>query len=192
MSKLISLAILIAFISGIVLNHLISFLEESKSKEIIKQKLVKFYSLSIPNSKVEILSLEEKDGMYKCVLRITSQGRENYREVYVSKNGKILTELVVLVDESINSIQKFKDFVDCLYEKGVRIYGLTNDSATLLQLNILGRYSSKLLVACDNMIQQCQQLGITRFPTIVYNNTGYIGPLNIDFFASLTNCTPPF
>ena len=165
------------------------FFQEKFVKEKITGKLVKLYELAIPNSRVEILTLEEKNGLYKAILKINSGGRISYREVYVSKDGKLLTEGVIFVDESINSIQRFKNFVDCLYDKGVRIYGLTNDTATLLQLNILGRYSSKLLIPCDNMIEECKKVGITLFPTVVYNNTGYPGVRNIDFFVALTNCS---
>jgi len=88
-----------------------------------------------------------------------------------------------------------KNFVDCLYNKGLRVYGATQtnntaiNSATLLQLNILGRYSPKIYVSCDgDNLQTCIQIGLQALPSIVYNNTAYPGVYSAEYLANLTGC----
>ncbi|MEM5804993.1 MAG: hypothetical protein QW156_02785 [Candidatus Aenigmatarchaeota archaeon] len=159
------------------------------SIEEIKQKVKNLYELANPGVTVEIASVTEESGLYKIILKAIDMGGINYREVFVTKDGKLLTEGVVLVEESIKQITRLKDFVDCLNEKGVKIYGLNNNTATLLQLNLLGRYSLKLYVSCDgDLVQNCIQANVSQVPSVVHNNKVEPGVKSIDWFEKISGC----
>jgi len=184
-------ALLVGLLVGLVVFFGLSYTWFFVKKGQIERDVIKFYELAFPNSKVEVVSLSREHGLIKAFLKITQNGQPGYREVYVSNDGKVITESIIYLQESTERIQKFKDFVDCLYDKGARVYGLSNDTATILQLNLLGRYSPKIYVPCDNRINECIQMGIKSVPTFVYNNTGYPGVLTIDYIANITGCPSP-
>jgi hypothetical protein len=89
-----------------------------------------------------------------------------------------------------------KSFVECLDSKGLKIYGVLNQTenpqgatATLLQLNILGVYSSKLYVSCDgSFVQNCISAGVTQVPSVVFGGRVEAGVKTIEWFESVTGC----
>lgn len=182
--------LVISFLVGTLLGALMpEFKLFGPSKEEVAEEVKELYELANPGTQVEIAAILEESGLYKLILKSTGPAGITYREAYVTKDGKLLTENIILVEEFTNQIQMFKDFVDCLDEKGLRIYGLNNSTATLLQLNILGRYSGKLYVSCDGAnLQTCLNIGIQQIPSVVYNNNVYPGVKTIDWFAQQTGC----
>lgn len=191
--------ILISLVIGAVIGFLIFNYSTLFLKFDTEQKVKRFYELVFPDSRVEIVSLKEESGLYKVLAKITSAAGISYQEAYVTKDGKLLaaTDSTILVESSIEQIGKAKDFVDCLFDKGVRIYGLLNQTAnpagvqaTLLQLNILGRlYSPKLYVSCDReLVQQCLNKGITTVPSVVIGENIESGLKTIDWFVNKTGC----
>jgi hypothetical protein len=190
----------LTLIFGIVIGFLVSnFIIPMLYKSAAEQKVKKFYELIFPDSKAEIISLKEESGIYKILVKITSAGTVSYQEAYVTKDGKLLStsESTILVESSIEQIEKSKNFVDCLFNKGVRIYGVLNQTenqqgaqATLLQLNLLGRfYSPRLYVSCDaELVQQCLDKGITIVPSVVIGKDIEPGVKTIDWFENKTGC----
>lgn len=165
-------------------------------KKAIAENIKKLYELSNPGTRVEVESINEQNGMYKVILRLIGASGTNYAEAFVTKDGGLLTTSMIRVDKFIDQMQKLKDFVDCLDSKGVRIYGVLNRtaspagaSATLLQLQTFGVYSSKLYVSCDGpFIQRCVRLNITKVPTIVIENKKYEGVKTISWLEQMTGC----
>ncbi|MEM7821581.1 MAG: hypothetical protein QXX38_02080 [Candidatus Aenigmatarchaeota archaeon] len=157
-------------------------------KREVENKIKSLYELANPGAIVEVVGAFEESGIYKIILKIRDVNGITYREVYVTKDGRLLTEGVIFVEESIVQIEKMKKFVDCLDEKGVRIYGVTNQTATLLQLNLLGRYSTKLLIACDLNLERCLAANITQVPSVVAGRIVDVGIKNIDWFERVTGC----
>lgn len=158
------------------------------SEKNVSNKIKNLYELANPGTTIEIIDIKSRSGVYKVLMRGTDITGTNYKEVYVTKDGRLLTENVIFVEESIEQIQKMKNFIDCLYDKGVRIYGLNNQTATLLQINTLGMYSPKLYVSCDNRLQACTNIGLQQLPSVVYNNTAYPGVYTIQWFETITGC----
>jgi hypothetical protein len=87
-------------------------------------------------------------------------------------------------------LAKEKDFVSCLFNKGVRIVGLSNNSASILQVQALGTFGSMLYFDCsgDNL-KVCQDIGVKSLPSVIYNNTIYEGLKAADWFVTATGCT---
>lgn len=138
----------------------------------------------------EILSTVETNGIYKVVIRFTDfNGQKTTQDVYITKDGKLIAERFIIADNYKELLEKQKEFIECLLDKGVRILGQTNDTATLQQFTVLGTYSYKLFVSCsDENEEACRNLGVTRYPTTVYNSTGYSNIYTPEFFAQLAGC----
>jgi len=185
------IGLLLGFSLAIVYQFVSSFFKE---KEVV-EKVRKLYEIANPGSTVEVVSIKEEGNLYKLLLKISMFGGTNYLETYVTKDGKYLSENVIFVKESIERMEKMKKFVDCLFDKNVRIFGAMNtnvseiNTATQLQLNILGRYSGKIYVSCDgDAIQQCINIGLTSLPALVYQDQAYYGVFTAEAIANLTGC----
>jgi len=188
--RLWAIAIALALLAAVVLVGLgfVSFSLGLPKSEVGK-KIKNLYELANPGTTVEILTLTEESGLYKAVLRASGVGGTNYAEVYVSKDGKLLTQNVILVEQSIEQIKKLKDFADCLDGKGVKIYGISNHTATLLQFNILGIYSAKLYVSCDGaLVQNCISANVTQVPSVVFGGRIEPGVKTVEWFEQATGC----
>ncbi len=189
---LISVSLIIGILVGYFIPDVISYISRPK----IEEDIVKLYELANPGTMISVESVKDMGNIYRVLLKVVSNRGTNYQEVFVTKDGKYLTTSIVFVKESIKSISSLKNFVGCLNSKGVRIYGITNStqspqgaSATLLQLNILGRYSTQLYVPCDGeFVNNCLKVGVTQVPSVVYNGKVYPGVYSIPWFENLTGC----
>lgn len=168
----------------------------SLPKGEVSKKVKNLYELANPGTTVEIISMTEESGLYKAVAKVTGSSGTTYTEVYVTKDGNLLTQNVILVGQSIQQIKKLKDFVDCLNGKNLRIFGVLNQTenpqgatATLWQLNILGIYSTQLYISCDgSLVTNCLNYNINQVPSIVVNNTLYSGVKTLEWFEQVTGC----
>lgn len=185
------------FLLGIVIGYFVSNFTYFFARAQTENKIKTFYELILPGSTAEVMSLKEESGMYRALVKVTSSTGVSYPEVYVTKDGKLLSTLdsTILLETSVKQIEQQKNFVNCLYGKGVRIYGLANQTtqggvATLLQLNVLGRiYSPKLFVSCDDvLVQQCIDAGVYQVPSVVMGNYTEPGVKDINWFESKTGC----
>jgi len=184
-------------ILGILVGYFVSNLPFILTTQTVEQKVKNFYELALPGTTAEVVNLKEESGVYKALIKMTNPNGINYQEVYVTKDGKLLSPVdsTILVEGSIEQIGKSKNFVDCLYDKGVRIYGLSNQStqggvATTLQLNLLGIiYSPKLFVSCDDQFaQQCINIGVSQVPSVVIGKNIDAGMKTMDWFVNKTGC----
>ena len=162
----------------------------------IEKNLKNLYELANPGTTAEIVTLTSQGNLFKVLVKLSSVNvNPSYVDVWITKDGKFLTQNVIFVKESVGQMQNLKEFVSCLYNKGVRIYGSLNQTtspqgsqATLLQLNLLGSYSPAIYVSCDADLQGCLSAGITQVPTIVINNTGSVGAKDIAALEQLSGC----
>ena len=158
------------------------------SREDVLNKVKTIFELSNPETTINIENVKEESGLYKILLKGKTQTGDTYSEIYVTKDGKFLIQAPISIEDAINNIKKLNALTDCLYAKGVKIYGLTNDTGTLMQFNILGRNSLKLFVFCDNILEECINAGITEVPSIVINSTIYKGARTAEWLAQTAGC----
>ncbi len=144
----------------------------------------------LTDSDAEVLSVkEEAPGLFKVVVRTGGTGTSvNAQEIYVTGDGSFISTSIVKVQDYKNTLEADKKFSQCLLDSGVRVFGLANESSTLLQVQTLGAFGSRVLVDCSGNVAACQQLGVQQFPTSVYNNTGYPGVQPVQSFTQLTGC----
>jgi len=166
-------------------------------KSEIKKTVKKLYESVYPESSVEIIGMNDEGHLYRLLLKIITSRSSSYLEVYITKDGKFLSESgnMVSVKEYLNKMEKLKNFVECLFNKNVRIFGATNTSipeinaATQLQLDMLGKYAAKIYVSCDgDMLQQCINIGLTSLPAVVYQNKAYYGVFTPELISNITGC----
>lgn len=157
----------------------------------VSSQVKSLYELVNPNVNVDVVKIDEVSGMYKVLFKaVDVAGGITYREAYITKDGRLLTENMIIVEQSITQLGKVRSFVDCLAGKNVVIAGISNQTATLLQFNVLGgSYATKLYLSCDGaQAQQCVNAGITQVPATIYEGQGYPGVQTIQFFENLTAC----
>ncbi len=188
-----TIGILGILLTGLLLGILASYIMPLNSffGKDVSHKIENLYELVNPNTNVEVVKIDSVSGMYKVLFKLTDvAGGVTYREIFVSQDGKLLSESMVRVEESIGQINKIHDFVDCLEGKGVKIAGLANNTQTLIQFNTLGgSYATKLYVSCDEArAQECVNAGITQVPATIYEGKGYAGVQSTAFFENLTGC----
>jgi len=160
------------------------------SKETIAENVRNLYQLANPGVAASVVTTTEKDGMYDILLKLESQSGTTYNEVFVTKDGELMADSgnMVPVQQYASSITKYRDFVSCLYGKGVRIAGLANQTATDTQLNLLGRYSPALFVDCGTNLNACVSANVTQVPSVVIGQYVIPGVQSIDWFTQVTGC----
>jgi hypothetical protein len=182
--KIFSLLVLVLTIFSI---GIFFYLQQTFQQKVL-ERIKEFYEITNPDAKVEIISFNQESGLYHVFLKLILPTGIIYREVFVTQDGKYMNEVLINVEKSIEQIQRLKNFNDCLYEKGLRIFGMSNHTASLFQLNILGIYGSKLFIWCDVDLQYCLNLDITQIPSVVYQDRVYPGVYSLQWFSSLTGC----
>lgn len=190
-----TLGIIGIFIVGVALGSITnSFTPLSLTNLLsgdVSSKVESLYELVNPATDVSVVKVDQVSGMYKVLFKaIDVSGATTYREAYISQDGRLLTENMIVVDQSITQLSKVRNFVDCLASKSVRIAGIANHTATLLQFNVLGgSYATKLYLSCDGQLaEQCVAANITQVPAVIYEGVGYPGVQSIQFFENLTAC----
>jgi len=184
------LPIFVGFLIGLFFADIIFY---SIASVNVAKEVEKFYSLSLPGTIVSVESIRRDGDFFKVLVKVFDGMNTRYIEAWVSRDGKILSETVIYLKDSIESLQKYKNFVECLNSKNVRIFGILNASfdplgtqLTLQQLGLLGRYSYQLFASCE--VYDCESLGIQAIPAIVYNNQTFYGVRDVNWFVNLTGC----
>lgn len=173
-----------------------AYMNVLSDKSALESSVESLYELANPGVDAEVVTLDEESGLYKAGVKLTSQdGQVSYAESWITKDGKILTQNIILVKESVAQMSNLREFVTCLAERDVRIFGTLNQTlspsgaqATLLQLNLLGAYSPAIYVSCDADIQACLDAGITQVPATYSNGTISLGLKNIEQLEEISGC----
>lgn len=190
-----TLGIIGIFIVGVALGLVVNTFSPINLTNLlagdVSSEVERLYELVNPGIDISVVKVDEVSGLYKVLFKaVDAAGGVTYREAYISQDGKLLTENIILVSQSITQLSRIRNFVDCLDGKNVKIAGISNQTATLLQFNALGgSYATKLYLSCDGeLAQQCVDVGITQVPAVIYEGQGYPGVQPIQFFENLTAC----
>lgn len=188
----------VVLIVGILIGYFTMSIPYYLTKATIENNVKTFYELIYPGGTADVVSLDEQSGVYHAFVKLNYGGQITYQELFVTKDGKLLTtsDSTILLQNSITQIEKQKSFIQCLQNKGVKIYGISNQTApggssTLLQLNVLGTiYSPQLFVSCDGtQVLNCVNANISVVPSIVIGSTVTPGVQPINWFVNNTGCS---
>lgn len=167
-------------------------------------------------SGAEVLSIDIESGLYKVEVK-DEDGNEGI--IWMSKDGELLFSGAINVNalreymegaESITGsavqeqqapkeyseedLEKIKEFITCLEEKGLKIYGANWCGWTKkLVVETLGGFdiAAPIYIECTEDRETCGREGIKGFPTVKINGQPYQGPRTFEGFAEITGCTAP-
>lgn len=183
---LVGIGIGFLFFSGVL-----SFQANQKA---ITNKVLETYELANPNTNLEVMNVKERGGLYEVIL---STGQQTHQTVYVTKDGKFLSEVLLNLSQFKETMQSRKEFFNCLKDKDVKIYGAlqTNNTqiqrATRLQIQLLGgaNYLGDIYQDCSNNLQACVQQGVKTLPSVKYGGKFYGGVKQYQWFQNVTDCS---
>jgi len=160
-----------------------------EDKARAERNVVELYKV-ITGGDAEVLKTVEQSGVYKLTVRFKdATGRDTLEDIFVTKDGLFFTNRLVDLEVQKSLFVNQSSFANCLFNKQVRILGLSNDASTQAQLQALGAFSARLYVDCSGVnLALCQQLNLTRVPVIFYNNQLFQGPQNIQWFEQNVGC----
>lgn len=153
------------------------------------------YSLANPGANLEIMGVQESSGLYKVRLS-TGEGEGTYQTVYATKDGEFFTQALTNLTQYTTMLQNRIDFLDCLEDEDVKIYGALkiNDTqvtqASALQIQVLGgtNYLDNIYVDCSNNVQACAAEGIETLPSVKYRGELYPGVRQYEWFEENVGC----
>lgn len=202
-STFVLLAILIIFIFMSFSGFWITGKAVSQKK--IGEEVVSFLNEQTGGG-VSYVSSKSDGLLYEIIVLYESQKIP----VYVTKDGKFLvwgkeslTESAVNDTKTQQSSQqgyssedldKISDFVSCLKDKGVKIYGASWCGWTQkLVVETFGGLAmvSSIYVECTEQTELCTQEQISGYPTIKINGQTYSGDRSLKDLAEKTGCTAP-
>lgn len=191
--------LLVGTLVGLLIGMFIpggSILQETflSQKDQITRKVVDTYRIANPGSDIEVINIQETDGLYKIFLKT---GPGSYQTVWVSKNGRLLTENMAKLQNLRERLKNRKDFLSCLKDRGVKIYGAlkTNNTqiqrTTRLQIQLLGGmdFLDEIYQDCSDDLQACVQQGVTTLPSVKYKEEFYGGVKQYQWFEENVNCS---
>lgn len=177
------------------------------SAEEAKIKAVSYINedLEMPGN-VSAVSVEEKRFIYEIFTEY--QGKK--RPVYVTMDGRYLffagfntseklptrtmtPESTQTPTQPSYSTEELQQFVNCLDQAGVKIYGAEWCSHCQDLVNMLGGYNvvDPIYVECTENQQLCEDKDIQAYPTIIINGSKYSGARTYQALSQATGCPAP-
>lgn len=147
----------------------------------------------------EVIETNSKNGLYEVILFM----EEQEIPIYITKDGEnlvSLTPLSLITDQqapeeySEEDLEKISVFIDCLAEKGVKIYGANWCGWTKkLVVETLGGFNiaSPIYVECTENEELCSQEVETGYPTTKINGVLYEGERTFEGLSEVTGCLAP-
>ena len=161
----------------------------------------------------ELVSVTEKYGLYEVLISMSGQEVP----VYVTLDGENLfsgpTPISVLKQQqeaaesnpqptevtntqltySEEDLEKISVVINCLDEKGVKIYGANWCGYTNAFVEDLGGYEiiAPIYVECTEEVELCSQEEVKGYPTTKINGESYSGPRTFEGLSQATGCPVP-
>ncbi len=185
----------ITLIIGLILGSILMLLLDLRLSDISTDeagKRVKNAYELVTGSSVEVIGVLKESGMYKVIAKTTDYlGQTTMLEVYVTPDGKLMSQRILKLEELTHSLERQREFIECLNEEGLKIYGISNNTATQLQLQVLGgsRFLGQIYVDCVGAnLQTCLDAGVVTVPSIAYQGDVYEGVKTLEWFENETAC----
>jgi len=197
-SIVLVILLVIILITGGITGGAIGIINE----EDAGQKILEFANEQ--GAEAELINVEEDGSLYLVTLLM--EGQEI--PVHITKDGKYLAQVVPLdlqiqtpqtpqptpQSYSEEDLEKIKPFINCLAEKGVKVYGANWCGWTKkLVVNTLGGFdiAEPIYIECTENEDLCASEGVTGYPTIKINNELYDGERTLEGLATATSCEAP-
>lgn len=166
------------------------FLIERGDEGKVRANVEKIYELLL-DQQVNIVATAYENGVYRVIIElIDPEGITETQVLFVTKDGRLMTDRMIDLEVYGQGLERESNFIDCLFDKGARVVGITNNTASVLQIQALGNFGYKLYFDCGGPnLQICQDIGVQSVPSVIYNNTIYEGLKDAQWFIDITDCT---
>lgn len=181
--------------------------QQELSAEGAKTKAVNYLNDNLQMSEnISAVSVEENGLLYEVLTEY--QGEQ--RPVYVTVDGRYLFLSAFNTSKELPkrtmtpvptqtatqppySTEELQQFVDCLDQAGLKIYGAKSCGYCQQLVNMLGGYDvvDPIYVECSENQQLCQEKGIEYYPTILINGSKFEGSRNYQALSQATGCPLP-
>lgn len=183
---------ILASTSFFVLTDLSGF---SSDAESIASELGETYEMANPNIDYNVLNINQRNGLYEIIFET---GSGTHQTVYTTKDGELMAQGIVQIEQFRENIQNRIDFFNCLRDENVRIFGALQTQnqdivqSTQLQIETLGgiQHMEDIYYECggDN-IEQCMEIGVEEVPSVEYQGEFYDGVHDFEWFEEITGCS---
>jgi hypothetical protein len=181
---LLVIAVLAVIIASLLLQN---FLVQGSQQQAV-DRVKDVYEL-ITENEVEVLTVKEESGLYRILMKVKGTEGDSVQEIYATKDGNLITDKIINTENYKTNLESQKNFIECMKDKKLLIFGQSNEPNTIQQIQLLGNFAYKVYVDCLGAnLQVCQQMGIEQIPTIIYEQKSYTGVKTIEWFESLTGC----
>lgn len=149
-----------------------------------------------------VSSEEFSNDMYKVV----TEYQDNEIGVYITKDGKLLftsdpfdttqprTTTTTTQPQELNIEEEdLKEFIGCLKDSDFKIYGANWCGYTTQLVAMLGGFDmvEPIYIECTEQKEECDNAGVTGYPTIIIGGEGYRGDRTFKAFSDVTGCAIP-
>lgn len=181
---------------GTVVGGLTADQAGNKAVEYINNNLIQ-------DGEATFVSVEEfTSGVYK----VTTKYQGNDIDIYITKDGKWLfvsapfdtteeipTTTTTQPEELNIDEEDLIEFIGCLKDSGFKIYGANWCGWTEKLVTMLGGFDmvEPIYVECTEQKEECDNAGVTGYPTIIINGEGYQGQRTFKAFSDATGCEIP-
>lgn len=162
----------------------------SSSQKGVTDSVENVYEM-LTEGDAEILTVTDEGSVYRVLMRLKLDTGDVLREVYATKDGRFFSEAGNFIEVSgfMERLEREKSFAECLSGKGFLVLGQSSEPNTVQQLLVIGNFANKVYVDCTGAnLQACQQIGIERIPTTLYQQQNYTGIKTREWIESLTGC----
>jgi len=212
-NKTIPIVIIVlgVLIAGVIIynNYIKSSVEEESVEEEVKvlsleeagQRVISFIDENILQGQTPISLIEtlEEDGLYKVRFKV----EEEEVEWRITKNGKLifpqvidLTEIETEPEPEQGQGSSLENFAKCLSEKGMKFYGASSCGWCAKEKELFAEAVEYLpYVECvdeesGELITECQEAGISGFPTWKFPNGELVsGFKTLEELSELSGCS---
>lgn len=205
--KYVSIALGILLIASLYFNLRSTgkFVGTPLTEEQISEKIVDYLNDNlVQTGEVSFVSIEEIGGLYKVTT--SYQGREI--PVYTTKDGSYLftsppfdtseelpeQEPEPQEPQELNiSEEELTEFIGCLKDSDLKIYGANWCGWTKKLVEMLGGFDmvEPIYIECTEQKEECDEAGVTGFPTIIIGEERYQGQRTFKGFSDATGCEIP-
>lgn len=179
--------------------------EGEVSKEIAGENLIKFAKAQ--GAEASLISIEEEGTLYEATISLEGQNVP----IYVTKDGKNMVAQLIPFETtpatqntqtqqapsqtsfSEDELAEIADFMVCLAESNVKVYGANWCGYTKQLVDNLGGFEiiKPIYVECTEEDELCASEGITGYPTIKINGEQVNIARTLEGFAEATGCSAP-
>ncbi len=184
-NRKLTYVILLMIVSFFLLGYYFSAIKSISKNEasaIVRE------AVSLANNKeVEVVAVDKESDLWK----VTVTDGNTTSVFYLTSDGKYILPALIDVDGFVREARARKEFINCLSDRGVKLYGDKNERWTVAQASILGgfQYLGTIFHQIDNeTVAYLLSRNVSVIPVFEINGNFYQGLKSIEEIENITGC----